>query len=719
MTSQTVLLYLLKTILISGIFVAYYWMALRDKKFHYYNRFYLLSASVMSLMAPLLNFDWFSVEESVLYGSPLLYGSGNLMRSVLPTTTGYNGIHLDWADYVLIATCIITLALLGLLIMYIIKIQLLKRKWEVTKMEGFDFINTNEDNAPFSFLNNLFWKQSISLQEEGGQQIFKHEITHIQQKHTWDRIYCQLVSSLFWMNPFNWIIQKELVAIHEFIADEEAVGNSNVEAFAKMLLQTHYGNHFLNPTHSFFYSSIKRRLAMLTKSNNTKYSYLRRVMVLPVLIAAVCIVSIKVHASERIENKVEEIKNNISLLMSDTTKPKSENKLLAPPPPPPAPSLETPNYYINGVKIAEGAPPPPPLTNPAYYLDGIKITEQEMKAISTIEIKSINVLKGEQAIKKYPEDGKNGVVEIISKEKQRNEQTPNKELNNIIFQENTGLDLTEVRSLVLANGVKVDLKGADGKNEITNTPLYVLNGVPIKSLNDISPKDIETINVLKSPSSISLYGDAGKNGVILITTKKGLGNVYVQNKMEEVTVTGYGTILGIPSVQNIRKPNQLDAIFAEKVNKTNLQSNVGNYSSISNGKEDNDEGPALFIAPKIQKDLDPKKNNDPIFYTVEKPAEFPGGSHGWRKYLIKNLNVDLPVKNGAPAGIYTVVLNFVVQSNGEVTNVETINNPGYGTESEAIRVIEKGPKWIPAEQNGKKVNYLVKQTIVFNVSDKD
>ena len=60
------------------------------------------------------------------------------------------------------------------------------------------------------------------------------------------------------------------------------------------------------------------------------------------------------------------------------------------------------------------------------------------------------------------------ISEIISKDKQRKEQTPNKELNNIIFQENTGLDLTEVRSLVLANGVKVDLKGADGKNEITN-----------------------------------------------------------------------------------------------------------------------------------------------------------------------------------------------------------------------------------------------------------
>ncbi len=737
MTSQTVLLYLLKTILISGLFVAYYWMALRDKKFHYYNRFYLLSASVISLMAPLLNFDWFSVEESVLYGSPLLYGSGNLIRSVLPTTTGYNGIHLDWADYVLIAACIITISLVGLLIMYITKIQLLKRKWEVTKMEGFDFINTNEDNAPFSFLNNLFWKQSISLQEEGGQQIFKHEITHIQQKHTWDRIYCQLVASVFWMNPFNWIIQKELIAIHEFIADEEAVGNSNVAAFAKMLLQTHYGNHFLNPTHSFFYSSIKRRLAMLTKSNNTKYSYLRRVMVLPVLIAAVCIVSIKVHASERIENKVEEIKNNISLLISDTTKPKSENKLLTPPLPPPAPSLETPNYYINGVKISEGAPPPPALTNPSYYLDGVKINEKEMKAISINGIASINVLKGVKAIKKYPEDGKNGVVEIISKDKQRNEQTPNKELNNIIFQENTGLDLTEVRSLVLANGVKVDLKGADGKNEITNTPLYVLNGIPIKSLNDISPKDIETINVLKSPSSIALYGDAGKNGVILITTTKGLGNVYLQNKLEEVAVVGYGTKLGIPSIQNIRKPNQLEEVavvgFGTKEDvvvvgnatkagsKENLQNKMDEVTVIgfsNKSKKENEEASFIFNAPKIQKNADPSKNNEPIFYTAEKPAQFQGGSKGWVEYLGKNLNRDLAFKNKAAAGKYTVKLNFVVNKEGDVENVIAENNPGYGTVAEAIRVIEQGPKWIPAEQNGKKVNYLIKQTIVFEVSDK-
>ena len=61
---------------------------------------------------------------------------------------------------------------------------------------------------------------------------------------------------------------------------------------------------------------------------------------------------------------------------------------------------------------------------------------------------------------------------------------------------------------------------------------------------------------------------------------------------------------------------------------------------------------------------------------------------------------------------------FVVSKNGNVENVIAENKPGFGRETEAIRVIEKGPKWIPAEQNGRKVNFLMKQVIVFNVTDK-
>ena len=453
MTSQIVITYIFKTILISGIFLAYYWIALRDKKFHYYNRFYLLTASIMSLVMPLLKFDWIIVEK------PVIYSSNEIVQFILPISNVNKSIQYDWVDYSLFIAGMAAITLFSILLLNVIKIQLLKRKSEVTQMEGFDFINTNDDNAPFSFLNNLFWKQSISLKDEGGQQIFKHEITHIQQKHTWDRIYCQIVASIFWMNPFNWIIQKELVTIHEFIADESAVGDSNVEAFAKMLLQTHYGNHFLNPTHQFFYSSIKRRLFMLNQNKKTKFSHLRRLFVLPITICVVLSFSIKtieVKASAIIREKIEETSIKIQSASDTIPKPsatksnkitvtskssldtvvfsspsgsnqvkfsnvtlttKDKQKVLD--------ALEKKANVVIEKKTENGSEKYIIVDNqggkdankPAFYLDGVKITEKEMKAISPTDIESVNVLKGENAIKKYPEDGKNGVVEIKLKHK--------------------------------------------------------------------------------------------------------------------------------------------------------------------------------------------------------------------------------------------------------------------------------------------------------------
>jgi len=505
MTSQIVIAYFLKTILISGIFLAYYWIALRDKKFHYYNRFYLLTASIISLLIPLLNFNWFIVEE------PVLYGSSEFVQFILPISNEYKPIQLDWIDYNLFIAVIIAIILFSILLLNLIKIQLIKRKNEVTKMDGFDFINTNEDNAPFSFLNNLFWKKSISLQEEGGQQIFKHEVTHIKQKHTWDRIYCQIVTSIFWMNPFNWVIQKELVAIHEFIADEEAVGNSNVEAFAKMLLQTHYGNHFLNPTHQFFYSSIKRRLTMLTKSTNTKYSYLRRVMVLPILIATVCLVSIKVNASEKVEKTAREIQNTIDLLLSDTM----PKKLTQPKPP-------------------------------------------------------------------------------LAKQDAQNK---------------------------MANGVKIEFKG-DIDTAVGNKkpPLYILDGVPLKTSFEVSKlneEEFESVSVLKNPSSIAQYGNEGKNGVILITTKTGLKE-NLQKKSDEIKVFEYSAIEGLNGDVYYKKIGDTIKVTNEPVKVANLPVKVTNVPvKVTNVpvKVTNEpvkvtnEPVKVTIVPKIQKNVDPSKNN--------------------------------------------------------------------------------------------------------------
>jgi protein TonB len=124
-----------------------------------------------------------------------------------------------------------------------------------------------------------------------------------------------------------------------------------------------------------------------------------------------------------------------------------------------------------------------------------------------------------------------------------------------------------------------------------------------------------------------------------------------------------------------------------------------------------EKGTGVVEAPKVEEDY------DKVFTVVQIAAEFPGGLPAWTKYLERNLNRDLPVENGAPPGKYTVVVSFIVAKDGSISEVQAENDPGYGTKNEAIRVIQKGPKWKPAIQNGRQVIYRHKQSITFVVSE--
>jgi hypothetical protein len=391
MSSQTILLYVLKSIFISGLFLGYYWIALRNKSFNYYNRFYLLLSMAGSFIIPLFNFNWFTIDKQAMPVSPETFQF--ITQEIAPK----HAPTISWQAVVLYVVIGISLFLLLVLAFNISKVYHLKRRSAVVEMEGLDFIYTNLDQAPFSFLNNLFWKESISLDDDFGQKIFKHELTHIHQKHTLDVLFCQFINSICWMNPFNWLIQKELKAIHEFIADREAVGNNNVEEFVQLLLQAHYGKHFLNPTHAFYYSSIKRRLIMLTTTNNARFKFLRKALVLPVTFAAVVVLSVSVTETkatptfQQLEKRV--IKN-------DTT-------------PEPAMTLTiAPNFHLPKADKAKKKIP----VNVLYVVNGTVTSTEEVKKLEPDQIKSINVWKDKAATEKFGAAGANGVIEIFLKE---------------------------------------------------------------------------------------------------------------------------------------------------------------------------------------------------------------------------------------------------------------------------------------------------------------
>ncbi len=121
------------------------------------------------------------------------------------------------------------------------------------------------------------------------------------------------------------------------------------------------------------------------------------------------------------------------------------------------------------------------------------------------------------------------------------------------------------------------------------------------------------------------------------------------------------------------------------------------------------KGVAEVVAPKSVEDVNTK-----VWTKVEIPAEFPGGQSEWIRYLQKNLRFpDAAIDNGTQG---VVRVQFVVDREGNISDVQAMNDPGDGLAEEAVRIIKKGPKWKPAEQNGNKVIYRHIQAVTFRIN---
>jgi protein TonB len=123
-----------------------------------------------------------------------------------------------------------------------------------------------------------------------------------------------------------------------------------------------------------------------------------------------------------------------------------------------------------------------------------------------------------------------------------------------------------------------------------------------------------------------------------------------------------------------------------------------------------DKGTVVAEAPK-------EEDEGKVFNKVEIEAEYPGGPAAWSKYLRNNLDANTPVDNQAPEGTYTVIVRFIVSKDGSISDVVAETKYGYGMEAEAMKIIKKGPKWTPAQQNGRYVNAYRRQPITFVVQE--
>jgi N-acetylmuramoyl-L-alanine amidase len=194
------------------------------------------------------------------------------------------------------------------------KIRSIIKKNPAEQIDKIKFINTDEPGTPFSFFRWLFWNRKIEIHSEKGEQIFRHELFHIQQKHSWDIILMELISTIFWINPFFHLMKKEVKAIHEFLADEFAITENKNWQYAELLLMQvlNTNTHLVNP---FFHNQIKRRIAMITTSKKPSYQYLRKLMVLPVAAIIVTLFAFNYKNKRNEPHEFEKAINSITVVI--------------------------------------------------------------------------------------------------------------------------------------------------------------------------------------------------------------------------------------------------------------------------------------------------------------------------------------------------------------------------------------------------------------------
>lgn len=122
-----------------------------------------------------------------------------------------------------------------------------------------------------------------------------------------------------------------------------------------------------------------------------------------------------------------------------------------------------------------------------------------------------------------------------------------------------------------------------------------------------------------------------------------------------------------------------------------------------------DQGTGVIEAPK-------QGNDDAPFTKVEIEAKFPGGDERWSQFVQREVERHMDeLQDDGQSG--TCEVQFIVDREGNVSNVEALSMKGSKLAEVAVNAIKKGPKWIPAVQNGQPVKAWRKQKITFRLPD--
>lgn len=250
------MIYFIQVVAYNGLMLLVYLLLLSDKPLHRFNRAYLLVATILPLLLPLLQLPQAfrpQAQSQVITGMLPEFVVSNVNENTAPLPI--------WLMVIAVLYTIVVLTIAVLKIKQYIQLRRLinnsiketRDSYVLLKHTGF---------GPGS------WGRYILLPEgEVDEAIIRHEQQHVQLHHSRDMIFISIMQAVMWPNPFIYFIKKELLQVHEFQADAAVAMKS--DEYSRLLLSAVFGTCTLPLTHSFIIHPIKRRIMMLSKNKST------------------------------------------------------------------------------------------------------------------------------------------------------------------------------------------------------------------------------------------------------------------------------------------------------------------------------------------------------------------------------------------------------------------------------------------------------------------
>jgi bla regulator protein blaR1 len=483
------------------------------------NRFYLLGCMIFSLAVPFIRITVKTVKINAITG-------------IVPVVTNPQLAELPVKDQfwpIILAVALVIYAL-GVLFFLIRLIRAYSQaigiivKSERSKFYELILAITQQAVSPFSLFKWLVIPKNTTNHPDFDN-IVQHESIHSRQYHSVDLFMAEIIVVFQWFNPFVWMMKKAVIENHEYIVDKTLLRKGvNAQQYQYSLLSyATVGGGQLAVANHFNANLLKKRIRMMNTQQSPRWHRIKNLLI---LVSAGLVVLTTVS----FETKV----------IAQTTQ-----------------------------------------KGPVVYIQKQRVTAEQLKKMNPALIKSVTVFKDSAAIAAYGKDASDGVilvefkdtvlqeVVITSNDKKSNDSITFSEIRVIgRAQKDTlhnFLALNTANPLVILDGEKttmdkinnnmdnvekievikgpmaMELYGEEARdgliivtskkhsgvkfrsngNQTENTPLIVIDGkITNVTVDSIDPKTIQSIIVIKNKDALLKYSEAGKNGVIEITTKK-------------------------------------------------------------------------------------------------------------------------------------------------------------------------------------------------------